>query len=141
MNLVLYLLTRVTNRVMQAPLILGTMLLGKTHPDGGISRSVSAKVVGTVAHYLVGILYAIGYLALWESGVGTVTLSWSLLMGFANGIFAMIIWYFFFMIHPKPPLVELNKYLIALIFGHIIFGLVLTYVFYQLSHLEYSFWQ
>lgn len=141
MNLALYLFSLVTHRVMNIPQLLGTMLLGRTHPDGGLSNAASTKVIGTAAHYIVGVLYIIGYLALWESGVGTVTASWSLLIGFGNGILAMIIWYFFFMIHPKPPLIQLEKYLVTLIFSHIIFGFVATLVYYQLTHLEYSFWK
>ena len=135
------LLSLVTHRVMHIPRVLGTMLLGRTHPDGGLSGSKAAKVVGIAAHYGVGILFSIGYLALWESGVGFVTASWGLLVGLGNGIFAMLIWYFFFMIHPKPPIVKLETYLITLVFGHVIFGFVLTFVFYHLIKPEYNFWQ
>ncbi|WP_204281990.1 hypothetical protein [Pontibacter burrus] len=141
MNLILYLLSLVTHRVLNVPQLLGTMLLGRTHPDGSLSRSFSTKLFGNVAHFLVGILYIIGYLALWESGVGTVTASWSLLIGFDNGILAMIIWYFFFMIHPKPPIIQLEKYLITLVFSHIFFGFAATYVYYRLNQPEHSFWQ
>ncbi len=141
MSIVLHLLSMVTPRIMPVPRLLGTMLLGRTHPNGSLSRSTSAVVVGMLAHFIVGILYAIGYLALWESGVGTITASWSLLIGFANGIFAMIIWYFFFMIHPKPPLIKLERYLVEMVFSHVLFGFVVTYTFYHLTKPEYTFWQ
>nr|WP_221627119.1 hypothetical protein [Pontibacter sp. Tf4] len=141
MNTVLYLLSLTTGRVLKIPPLLGTMLLNRTHPDGNLSGAVSTHVVGTVAHYTVGILYAIGYLALWESGVGTITASWGLLIGFGNGIFAMIIWYFFFMIHPRPPHIQLERYLLTLVFSHIIFGFVVTFVYFHLTHPEHSFWQ
>ncbi|MEJ8758133.1 hypothetical protein WG947_14060 [Pontibacter sp. H259] len=140
MTAVLYLLS-FTNRALRVPQVLGTMLLGKTHPDGGLSGTPSTHIIGTAAHFLVGILYAIGYLSLWESGVGSLTFSWSLLMGFANGIFAMIVWYFFFLIHPKPPIIKLERYLVTLIFAHVIFGFIVTYVYYQLTINEHPFWQ
>lgn len=141
MTAFLYLLSYATNHVMKVIKILGTMLLSRTQRDGSLSDAVGTKVVGTIANYLVGILYAIAYLALWESGVGMVTASWGLLLGVANGLFAMIIWYFFFMIHPMPPAISLRVYLITLIFAHIVFGLVVTYTYYLLSHPEYLFWQ
>jgi len=140
MTVVLYLLS-FTNRALRIPQLLGTMLLGKTHPNGSLSEAPSTLIVGTVAHFIVGILFAIAYLAFWESGVGTLTFSWSLLMGFANGIFAMIAWYFFFMIHPKPPIIKLERYLVTLVFAHVFFGFVVTYVYYLLTDNEHTFWQ
>jgi hypothetical protein len=141
MTTILYLLSLVTTRVMPVPRLLGTMLLGRTHPDGSMSNAPATLMVGTLAHYTVGVLYAIGYLALWESGVGTITASWGLLIGLANGLFAMVIWYFFFMIHPKPPHIRLDRYLIEMVLGHVLFGFVVTFVYYHLTNPEYTFWQ
>ena len=141
MTVILYLLSVTTNRALHVPQVLGTMLLGKTHSNGSLSQAPSARIVGTIAHFIVGILFAIAYLAFWESGVGTLTFSWSLLMGFANGIFAMIAWYFFFLIHPKPPIIKLERYLVTLIFAHVIFGFIVTYVYYLLTINEHNFWQ
>jgi hypothetical protein len=141
MSSVIFLLSLVTRRILRIPLVLGTMLLGKTHSNGGLSNGLSTKLVGGLAHYTVGVLYAIGYLALWESGVGTITASWGMLIGLGNGILAMIIWYFFFMIHPRPPHIKLERYLIEMVFSHVLFGFVVTYVYYHLTHVEYPFWQ
>jgi hypothetical protein len=141
MTAFLYLLSYATHRVMKVTRILGTMLLDRTQPDGSLSDTVGTKVIGTIAHYLSGILFAIAYLALWESGVGLITASWGLLFGLAHGLTAMLIWYFFFLIHPKPPLIALRTYLATLIFAHIIFGFVATYTYYLLAHPEYRFWQ
>ena len=141
MTAFMYLLSYVTRRLLKVIKILGTMLLGRTKTDGSLSDRLSTKVVGTLAHYTVGILFSIGYLALWESGVGDITASWGLLGGLANGLFAMLIWYFFFMVHPKPPKIALEPYLITLVFAHIVFGFVVTYTYYQLIHPEYDFWQ
>lgn len=141
MTAFLYLLSLITHRVMKVIKILGTMIMNRTQPDGSLSDAVSTKVIGTIAHYAVGVFLAILYLALWGAGVGMLTASWGAFLGFANGILAMVVWYFFFMMHPKPPLLQLKTYLITLIFAHVIFGFFVTYTFYLLEHPGYSFWQ
>ncbi|AKD03340.1 hypothetical protein POKO110462_16875 [Pontibacter korlensis] len=140
MTAFLYLLSFITHRVMKVVCILGTMLLNRTQPDGSLSELTSTKVAGTIAHYGVGVLFALIYLALWSSGVGLPTASWGLLFGLAHGLVAMVVWYFFFMMHPNPPLITLRTYLTTLIFAHIIFGFVATYTFYLLVRPDYSFW-
>ncbi|WP_299755165.1 DUF6789 family protein [uncultured Pontibacter sp.] len=140
MTAFLYLLSYATHRVMKVIRILGTMLLNRTHPDGSLSELTGTKVAGTIAHYAVGIFFAVIYLALWSSGVGAPTASWGLLFGLAHGLVAMVIWYFFFMLHPRPPLITLKSYLTTLIFAHIIYGFIMTYTFYLLLKPAYSFW-
>jgi hypothetical protein len=140
MTAFLYLLSLATRRVMKVIKILGTMLTNRTHPDGSLSDAGSTKVVGTLAHYAAGILFALFYLALWDSGVGTTTASWGLFFGLAHGLFAMFLWYLFFLVHPRPPIIALRTYLVTLIFAHIIFGLVITYIFYLLQKPDHAFW-
>ncbi|MHA6249701.1 hypothetical protein ACXYMU_17290 [Pontibacter sp. CAU 1760] len=141
MTAFLYLLSFATHRVMKVIKILGTMLLSRTHPDGSLSDAVSTKAVGTVAHYAVGVFFALFYLALWDAGVGLLSASWGLLLGLAHGLVAMVVWYFYFMIHPKPPLLALKTYLLTLIFAHMVFGFVMTYTVYLLMQPGYRFWQ
>lgn len=140
MTAFLYLLSFLTHRVMKVVRILGTMLLDRTHADGSLSELTGTKVAGTLAHYATGIFFAVIYLALWNSGVGLITASWGVLFGLAHGLVAMVIWYFFFMVHPRPPLITLKTYLTTLVFAHIVFGLVTTYTFYLLTDPGYSFW-
>lgn len=141
MTAFLYLLSFATHRVMKVVKILGTMLTNRTRPDGALSDAASTKVIGNVAHYLVGIFFAVVYLALWDSEVGLMTASWGLLFGLAHGIIAMLMWYFFFMLHPRPPLVPLKSYLVTLVFAHVVFGFVVTYTFYLLLRPDYTFWR
>ena len=141
MTAFLYILSLATHRVMKVIKILGTMITNRTHPDGSLSDAVSTKVIGTVAHYSIGIIFALFYMALWNSGVGLLTASWGFLFGLAHGLTAMFLWYLFFMVHPKPPLIAMRTYLVTLIFAHIVFGLVLTYTFYLLMQPDYEFWQ
>ena len=141
MTAFLYLLSYATHRVMKVIKILGTMLLFRTQPDGSLSDALSTKVVGTLAHYSIGAFFAIVYLALWDSGVGLISFSWSLLFGLANGIAGMFAWYFFFMVHPKPPLIKLKTYLLTLLVAHIVFACVTFYTYYNIVLPEYTFWQ
>lgn len=140
MTAFLYLLSLVTHRVMKVIKILGTMLTNRTNPDGSLSDAVSTKVYGTVAHYIFGIIFALFYVALWHSGVGLINASWGLLFGLAHGLMAMFLWYLFFLVHPRPPIISLRTYLVTLIFAHIVYGLVLTYTVYLLAHPDYPFW-
>ncbi|GGG19358.1 hypothetical protein [Pontibacter amylolyticus] len=140
MTAFLYLMSYVTHRVMKVTRILGTMLMNRTQPDGSLSKATNTKVYGTVAHYLAGIIFALFYIALWHSEVGLINASWGFLFGLAHGLMAMFIWYLFFMVHPRPPLISLRTYLTTLIFAHIVFGLVLTYTVYLLAKPDYPFW-
>lgn len=141
MTAFLYLLTYATHRVMKVIKILGTMLLFRTQPDGGLSDAFSTKVVGTIALYSVGAFFAVIYLALWDSEVGLISASWSLLFGLANGIAGMFAWYFFFLVHPKPPIIQLKTYLLTLIVAHMVFAFVTFYTYYLISEPSYTFWQ
>jgi len=141
MTAFLYLLTYATHRVMKVIKILGTMLLFRTQPDGGLSDAFSTKVVGTIAHYSVGAFFAVMYLALWDSEVGLISASWSLLFGLANGIVGMFAWYFFFLVHPKPPIINLKTYLLTLIVAHMVFAFITFYTYYLIAQPDYSFWQ
>ncbi|WP_162053823.1 hypothetical protein [Pontibacter pamirensis] len=141
MTAFLYLLSYATHRVMKVTKILGTMLLSRTQPDGSLSDAGSTRTVGNIAHYAVGIFFALMYLAAWNSGVGLLTASWGLFLGLGHGIIAMVVWYFFFMVHPKPPLLKLRTYLSRLILAHVIFGFVVTYTFHLLTEPGYNFWQ
>ena len=140
MTAFLYILSHLTHRVMQVIKVLGTMITNRTQPDGSLSDAVSTKVIGTIAHYTAGALFAIVYLALWDSEVGFITASWGLLFGLAHGLIGMVIWYFFFLVHPKPPLIRLKTYLSTQIAAHIVFGFVVTYVYYLLLQPDYEFW-
>lgn len=141
MTAFLYLLSYATRRALKVTKILGTMLTNSTQPGGSLSNTVNAVAVGIAAHYSIGALCALVYLALWDSGVGLVSASWGLLFGLAHGIVAMAGWYFFFMLHPRPPLIPLRTYLAALVFAHLIFGFVTAYTFHLFSQPAYTFWQ
>ncbi|MFT2008898.1 hypothetical protein ACMA1I_09510 [Pontibacter sp. 13R65] len=140
MTAFMYLLTLLTKRTMKVIKILGTMVTHQTQPDGSLSGSMSSAIAGTLAHYALGILFALGYLAFWHSDVGAPTAAWGALFGLAHGLLAMAGWYFYFMLHSQPPVIALRTYLLSLIFAHIIFGIVVSYVYYLLVHPNFSFW-
>ena len=45
-----------------------------------------------------------------------------LLLGAANGLIGIAIWKTIFALHPKPPKINLNRYLAHLMLAHLVFG-------------------
>lgn len=132
----LYLLTYIFRKQMKVVKILGTMLTNNTQPDGELSDSRATIVVGTIAHYSVGISFAIIYLILWHFGIGRPGLLNAIIFGGVSGVAAIGIWYAFVAIHPYPPKVPLKSYLITIFLGHFIFALAEFYTYIGLTALR-----
>jgi uncharacterized membrane protein YagU involved in acid resistance len=127
----MYLLSYITKKKMKVVKILGTMLSIYSNPEGRLSESHKAITIGLLVHYGVGIIFAIGYLVLWENKIGKPDLINGLVFGTINGIFGIFIWRLFLLIHPSPPHLPFRSYMFSLVLGHIAFalGLILTYNF------------
>ncbi len=122
MTSVMYIIAYITNDRFKVVKVLGTMLTFQTTSEKGLSDKTSAIVVGMVAHYLVGIGFAVIYHWLWSNdivGQDFFTASW---LGLINGIVGAIGWRIFIAIHSNPPRLPLLHYLIAIVFGHVFFG-------------------
>ena len=90
----------------------------------------TANIVGTVVHFLLGIIFAIIYAFLWDSVIGDPTALWGLAFGLVHGIIAVIVMPTMRNMHPRPPEMEMGPLLMAgLIVGHIIFGIVVALVY------------
>lgn len=136
MTLFMYGLTYLTDYQMKVVKILGTMLTDQAGPKGTLSDYSAVIVVGTLAHYAVGIFFAICYRFLWQAGIGRPTPDSGAVFGFISGLIAIIVWRTFFLVHPRPPkTVPLFPYSIALLLTHIIFGLVVNLTFTGLLQL------
>lgn len=107
-----YLIAYITGRNYKVVKILGTMLTNRTHP----------VKTGMIAHYLIGVFFAIIYAWLWNRGIGSPALSDSLIFGALNGLFAMGFWYCFLMFHPNAPAIKLPDYLFVIGPGHLFFS-------------------
>jgi hypothetical protein len=140
MTLFMYGMTFLTDRVMKVVKILGTMLTFQTSPEGRLSDSPLAIGVGIIAHFAIGVIFALIYYELWRAGIGSPTVWIGALFGFISGLVAMLVWRLFFALHPKPPTtVPLKNYLITLLVAHVVFGVVVVAT-YQLLSVEDFAW-
>jgi hypothetical protein len=129
MTLFMYIMTFFTERVMKVTKILGTMLTFETSPEGKLSDSNRAVTVGILAHYAIGIAFALAYYGLWSLGIGRPDMQSGIWFGLGSGLAAIVFWYSFFALHPKPPAIELKSYLLSLFVAHIVFtyGVIVAY--------------
>ncbi|GAB3548708.1 DUF6789 family protein [Spirosoma fluminis] len=129
MTLFMYIMTFFTERVMKVTKILGTMLTFETSPDGKLSDSKRAITVGILAHYAIGIAFALAYYLLWSLDIGQPDSQSGIWFGIGSGFVAIVFWYSFFALHPKPPAIQLKSYLVSLFVAHIVFayGVIVTY--------------
>jgi hypothetical protein len=129
MTAFMYSMTFLTERVLKVVKILGTMLTFQTAPNGKLSDRPRAISVGIIAHYFIGILFALCYALLWSWGIGGPDLQSGLWLGIGSGFVAIAFWYGFFAIHPNPPAIPLKHYLFTLFLGHIVFafGVIIAY--------------
>ncbi|MFD2574534.1 hypothetical protein ACFSUS_28120 [Spirosoma soli] len=129
MTFFMYIMTFITDRVMKVTQILGTMLTFQTSPDGNLSDSRLAVTVGIIGHYLIGIAFALCYYGLWLLSIGQPDFQSGIWLGIGSGLAAIIFWYSFFVLHPKPPAISLKPYLLSLFMAHLVFtfGVIVTY--------------
>jgi hypothetical protein len=122
MTAAMYIIAYASKNRFKVVKVLGTMLTFQTTRDKGLSDSPYAIAVGVVAHYLVGIGFTFIYEWLWSERIldpNLLNASW---LGFINGIVGALGWRLFITVHPNPPNLPLNSYLLAIIFGHICFA-------------------
>jgi hypothetical protein len=77
----------------------------------------------------VGILYAFIYALLWNNGIGKPNYVNSIIFGVVSGFVAIIGWKTIIGIHPNPPSIPIREYMVALFFTHIIFAIILFYIY------------
>lgn len=103
--------------------VLGTMLTFQTTPDKGLSNQLSALMIGTVAHYFVGIVFSFVYAWLWSQEIVDENFYEAGILGFVTGIFAMVVWRIFIALHSNAPYLPLVLYLSAILLGHVFFAI------------------
>jgi hypothetical protein len=84
-------------------------------------------VLGTIIHFFMGYLFAEAHLFLYR----ILTPAWynALFLGLANGILGALVWYAVIRIYRKVLTVHVSQYLIQLVIGHIIFALIIVYMY------------
>lgn len=90
----------------------------------------AARVMGTVAHFMIGAVFAIIYALLWSFGIGSPTWLWGLIFGAVHGVVTMMMIPMMMKVHPRPPQMDSGAMMmVGMLMGHMVFGLVvaLTY--------------
>jgi len=128
----LYLLTYITERNYKVVRVLSIMLTND-HSAHGADLKPLTLTIGIIVHYMIGIMFAVIYLWLWEHGIGKPDLVNGIIFGSLNGIFAAAFWFTFIRLHPHPPKVPMPDYLIAIGLGHIIFATGTVFIFNLLA--------
>jgi hypothetical protein len=119
----LYLLAYLTKKNFRVVHVLGLML---TKPNASPHKML---IVGTLVHYTIGVLFALIYAWLWQEGIGRPDTLNGLLLGAFSGLFAMVFWQMFIVLHENPPLLPLPAYQLAVGAGHLLFGLGTTWMY------------
>lgn len=125
----LYVISYVKKQDYKVVKILGTMITGETTRNKGLSNSNKAILSGVFTHYLIGILFSLSFLFLWNLGIGKPDVLNGIILGIVYGFIAVNVWLLFFKVHPNPPVIPLKTYLVMIFFGHIIFALTVVCVF------------
>jgi ABC-type Fe3+-siderophore transport system permease subunit len=126
MTLFMYLYSYVSHRFTKVVHILGNMLVGESNYK---SPSTNAYIVGTVAHFSVGILFSLAYFLLWNWGIFRNNLEDSVIVGIISGVAAVVVWKSFLTLHSSPPQFSEINYFLALFLAHIVFAVVSVNVF------------
>lgn len=123
---VMYLYSIVSKRFTKVIHILGNMVTGERNY---YTPTKTALLIGTVAHFGVGILFSFAYFLLWNWGIFHINLKDSVLIGVFSGIVAIVVWKIYLSVHSSPPNTSQIQYFIALFLAHIVFAVVSVNVF------------
>ncbi|MFC5283875.1 hypothetical protein [Pedobacter alpinus] len=84
-------------------------------------------ILGVILHFIVGYLFTLIHLyyyqllkPIWYNG---------LFLGLANGLLGALVWYVVIKIYNDVLTVDVKLYLLQLVIAHIIFGLVILYMY------------
>lgn len=130
MTVFMYLYASLTHQFTKVIHILGNMLVGERN---FYSPTLNAMIVGTAAHAGVGVLFSFAYFLLWNWGIFQIDLVDSIWIGMISGVIAVLVWKSYLSLHSHPPKFSQLHYFIALLLGHIIFGMVSVNVFQLIS--------
>ncbi|EPR69133.1 DUF6789 family protein [Cyclobacterium qasimii] len=126
MTLVMYLYSSLSNHFTKVIHILGSMISGESNFTNPEKRVL---LLGTLAHFGVGIIFSFSYFLLWNWGIFRINFQDAVLIGAASGVLAVIVWKSYLSLHSKPPKISQLHYFIALFLAHIVFGIVSVNVF------------
>jgi hypothetical protein len=123
MTLFSYAFTLFLKKPLNVVTILGTMLMFKTEDNGSVAGDAETRSIGSLCHYTVGIFFSAMYFWLIkENYINNSSVS-AMAFGTGAGILAVTTWMLFIALHPRPPRLPLNLYLVSIFLGHVVFGI------------------
>ncbi len=126
MTCFMYMYNYVTHQFTKVIHILGNMLIGENRYE---NPSKNALIVGTVAHFSVGILFSFSYFLLWTWEIFQINFGNSVLIGIVSGVVAIFVWSIYLRVHSDPPKNSHFHYFVALFLAHIVFAIATVSVF------------
>lgn len=84
-------------------------------------------ILGSIIHFFVGYLFTETHLFLYQ----IYTPIWynALFFGIINGLIGAFVWYITIKLYPTVLKVNVTQYLTQLVIGHVIFGLIIIYMY------------
>lgn len=126
MTIAMYSYTSLTKHFTKVIHLLGSMISGDQNFH---SPRKSTLILGTLAHFTVGIIFSMSYYLLWNWGVFEITFLDSVIIGGLSGIVAIVVWKAYIKLHNYRPKISQFHYFMALFIAHIIFGIVSVNLF------------
>ncbi|MBZ4034245.1 hypothetical protein K6T82_05670 [Flavobacterium sp. 17A] len=88
-----------------------------------IEVSLNVKsILAWVVHYLIGILFVIGYHVIWNNDIMEISWLTALILGICIGSIGIAGWMILFSLVPKKPAIDYKGYYIQLFIAHLIFS-------------------
>lgn len=127
MTLFSYAVSAAAREIYKEPLLL-TYVLSFLRTE--VSLNVKS-ILAWVIHYLIGVLFVIGYHLLWDNGIMQVSWLSTLILGVCIGLIGIFGWMILFNIIPKKPAIDYKGYYLQLFIAHLIFSAT-TFIVYSL---------
>lgn len=126
MTLFSFFVSDTTRKMFKEPVLLN-ILLDRT---GLVNINDSLRnVLGYILHYLVGIVFVIGFDLAWAYTALDPNWASGILLGAVAGLVGILIWVITFKIHPHEPKIHFKEYYLQLFFAHILLALGATAVY------------
>ena len=122
-----YVMARRKNENFREPQVLNFLIYGKGKVKMGPIENSSQQATGHLIHYSVGVLFSYGYHLLIANRRSQNALSRGVISGLLFGLIGIATWKVVFQLHPKPPKIDLGRYMGQLLVAHLIFGLSLSF--------------
>jgi len=94
------------------------------------SNNTVSTIIGVMAHFMMGVVFAFIYVLLWSFGIGSPTWMWGLIFGAVHGLMVYLIMPMINRMHTHPVEMEGGtKLAVGKLMVHMLYGLVVALVY------------